>query len=80
MKIVSWSFKAFKRSYSYAPSGDTGFHYLTKNKLVKIKILLTESSQDLPKNVKRVIVHGTLRDFKRLNGTSKDFFDSDAKS
>ena len=69
MKIVSWLFKAFKRSYSYAPLGDTGFHFLTKNKLVKIKILLTELSQDLPKNVKRVIVHGTLRDFKRLSET-----------
>ena len=60
MKIVSWSFTAFKRSYLYSLSGDK------KNKPVKIKILLLELSQDLPKNVKRVIVHGTLRDFIKI--------------
>ena len=73
MKITSWSFTTFKRSYLYAPSEDKGFHYLAKNKPVTINILLLGLLQDLYRNTKRVILNGTSRDFMRLLETSWDF-------
>ena len=73
MKITSWSFTTFKRSYLYAPSEDKGFHYLAKNKPVTINILLLGLLQDLYRNTKRVILNGTSRDFMRLHETSRDF-------
>ena len=43
-----------------------GFHYLTENKPVKMKILLLELLHDLPSNIKRAILNGTSRDFIKI--------------
>ena len=56
-----------KDVYECIANRDKGFHYLAKNKPVTIKILLLGLLQDLHRNIKRVILNGTSRDFDRLH-------------